>query len=48
MPHQVLVGGIEAALIFGNILSYARLYGIALASVILATVANQPLPFAKS
>ncbi len=34
-------GGIEAALIFGNILSYARLYGIGLASVILAEVANQ-------
>ncbi len=34
-------GGIEAALIFGNILSYARLYGIALASVILANVSNQ-------
>ena len=34
-------GGIEAVLIFGNILSYARLYGIALASVIMANVANQ-------
>jgi V/A-type H+-transporting ATPase subunit I len=33
-------GGIEAALAFGNILSYARLYGIGLASVILAEVAN--------
>ncbi len=34
-------GGIEAVLIFGNILSYARLYGIALASVIMADVANE-------
>jgi V/A-type H+/Na+-transporting ATPase subunit I len=34
-------GGIEAVLIFGNILSYARLYGIALASVIMANVANE-------
>ncbi len=34
-------GAIEAALTFGNILSYARLYGIGLASVILAEVANQ-------
>jgi V/A-type H+-transporting ATPase subunit I len=34
-------GGMEAALTFGNILSYARLYGIALASVILANVSNQ-------
>jgi V/A-type H+-transporting ATPase subunit I len=34
-------GGIEAVLIFGNILSYARLYGIALASVIMANVANK-------
>jgi V/A-type H+-transporting ATPase subunit I len=33
-------GGMEAALTFGNILSYARLYGIALASVILAEVSN--------
>jgi V/A-type H+/Na+-transporting ATPase subunit I len=34
-------GGLEAALTFGNLLSYARLYGIGLASVILAEVANQ-------
>lgn len=34
-------GGIEAVLIFGNILSYARLYGIGLASVIMADVANE-------
>ncbi len=34
-------GAIESALTFGNILSYARLYGIGLASVILAEVANQ-------
>jgi len=34
-------GGMEAALTFGNILSYARLYGIALASVILAEVSNE-------
>ena len=33
-------GGLEAALTFGNLLSYARLYGIGLASVILAEVAN--------
>jgi V/A-type H+/Na+-transporting ATPase subunit I len=33
-------GGLEAALVFGNLLSYARLYGIGLASVILAEVAN--------
>ncbi|MBN2027163.1 MAG: hypothetical protein JW854_10445 [Actinobacteria bacterium] len=34
-------GGLEAALTFGNLLSYARLYGIGLASVILAEVANE-------
>jgi V/A-type H+-transporting ATPase subunit I len=34
-------GAIESALTFGNILSYARLYGIGLASVILAEVANE-------
>ncbi len=34
-------GGLEAALVFGNLLSYARLYGIGLASVILAEVANE-------
>ncbi len=34
-------GGIEAVLIFGNLLSYARLYGIGLASVIMADVANE-------
>ncbi len=34
-------GGIEAVLVFGHILSYARLYGIALASVIMADVANE-------
>lgn len=34
-------GAIEAVLTFGNILSYARLYGIGLASVILAEVSNQ-------
>ena len=33
-------GGLEAALTFGNLLSYARLYGIGLASVILAEAAN--------
>ncbi len=33
-------GGLEAALTFGNLLSYARLYGISLASVILADVSN--------
>lgn len=34
-------GGLEAVLTFGNLLSYARLYGIGLASVILAEVANE-------
>jgi V/A-type H+/Na+-transporting ATPase subunit I len=34
-------GGLEAALTFGNLLSYARLYGISLASVILADVSNE-------
>jgi len=34
-------GGLEAALTFGNLLSYARLYGIGLASVILAEVSNE-------
>ena len=34
-------GGLEAALVFGNLLSYARLYGIGLASVILAEVSNE-------
>ncbi|MEJ5185832.1 MAG: V-type ATPase 116kDa subunit family protein [Candidatus Geothermincolales bacterium] len=34
-------GGLEAALTFGNLLSYARLYGVGLASVILAEVANE-------
>jgi V/A-type H+-transporting ATPase subunit I len=33
-------GALEAGLTFGNLLSYARLYGIGLASVILAEVAN--------
>jgi V/A-type H+-transporting ATPase subunit I len=34
-------GGLEAVLTFGNLLSYARLYGVGLASVILAEVANE-------
>lgn len=34
-------GALEAGLSFGNLLSYARLYGIGLASVILAEVANE-------